>query len=198
MDLLKPRGPLSMAANFPMGRRDASRSPARRDLPYDDGSDEDTYYQDSRDSRGYGYSRGPARHSYAGYSEHGGRGYDGSRYSAAMYDNAYGDEGRDYDERENTPRSEEGQYRSRHYGSRYYESRGRDNHGRRSDSRSDSHSRSPPRYRSRSGSPPPGPGIPSDTIILEGLPPGVLADEVGSLPGVFALRLSSIAPGLHV
>jgi RNA-binding protein 5/10 len=181
-----------MTANFLMGRRDASRSPPRNELPYDDGEIEDMH-SGARGKRG-GYENGRGRYGYSGYSGRDpGNSSSDQGYDAAMYDQNY-DGGQAYNGRAYQPKDGESRYRNRHDDDGYYEpSRGRSQY----DSRSyRGRSRSPARYRSRSRSPAserPA-GSPTDTVILEGLPWDMSPEEVGSL---FASASSLLEPSHH-
>lgn len=156
---------LSDAANFPMGRRDFSRSPPRQALYEDPGRDsryrDDLYHERGNDSRRGDYreglsSRTPGIRTARNYPR------DNHDYGG-MYDEGYREEGEHrYDQHED--KMARGNPRYRHD----------DDQGSRSPSgrSSDSRSYSPTREA----------GKPSDTVILEGLSFGISASEVGTLP----------------
>ncbi|KAM5381950.1 hypothetical protein ACJZ2D_002738 [Fusarium nematophilum] len=152
---------LSLAANFPTGRRDHSRSPPKQGF-HDDPRGRDSRH---RDEAGMRYDREHDRRK--GRSAWGGASR-GQRHNPredhdyrGMYDDGHagdGDQGRD--------RYDDERYRGRR--TRY-----RDDDGLRSRSRSGSY-----RGRSRSHSSTREAGKPSDTVILEGLPFSLSSTEL--------------------
>src|SRR4051812_15664321 len=108
-----------MAANFLMGRRDYSRSPARPARRYDDDRPEDGMRYRGR-GNGRDWTRGPGH----GYSGHGGRGYSEQQYDAAMYDGDGLGDGQDSSGRNDNPYEDGGYGRSSRDRGRYsYEER---------------------------------------------------------------------------
>ncbi|KAF4979379.1 hypothetical protein FZEAL_4420 [Fusarium zealandicum] len=155
----------SWQANFPMGRRDHSRSPPRQTI-HDEARGKDSRHRDDDMRYDKDYDRRHGRHD-DGYSRRGGASR-GPRYNAqdnhdyrGMYDEGYtggGDRSSD--------RYDDETYRNG-------KARPRDDGNTRSRSPSGSH-----HNRSRSHSPTREAGKPSDTVILEGLPFSISSNEL--------------------
>ncbi|RGP67189.1 hypothetical protein FLONG3_8584 [Fusarium longipes] len=153
---------LSLIANFPMGRRDHSRSPPKQAFR-DESRGRDPRYRDDED---YDYDYRPGSYDNE-HSDRGGISRD-ARYNArdehdyrGMYDDGYvddSDRGRRHHE-EDRHRSSRGRYRDN------------DDPWSRSPSGSYHNSR-------RSNSPTREAGKPSDTVILEGLPFSISSNEL--------------------
>lgn len=161
---------LSEAANFPMGRRDQSRSPPRQDYQPDSRGTDSRQRDDDNMYNEREYEGRHGRHD-EDYSRRGGHARGGRQYPRAdhdyggMYDEGYQGEG-DY----GSAQQGDERYRNSHPQSREGDER---------KSRSPSGSQ---HNRDYSHSPTRDAGKPSDTIILEGLPFSVSASEVGTLP----------------
>ncbi|CAM1501767.1 Fc.00g037510.m01.CDS01 [Cosmosporella sp. VM-42] len=155
---------LSMAANFPMGLRDHSRSPPRQAYQTDPRGRDSRYRDDNMyDERGYDGRHGPHDEDYSG---RGGHSRVGRYYPRDDHD--YGgmyDEGQQAEDDAGRDRFEDERYRGSN--PRYQDA---DN--------PKSQSPSGAYNRSRSHSPTREAGKPSDTVILEGLPFSVSSSEL--------------------
>ncbi|QGI65826.1 hypothetical protein CEK26_009776 [Fusarium fujikuroi] len=156
---------LSLIANFPMGRRDHSRSPPKQAFR-DDPQERSSRYRDDERDHDYDYDNRSGRHA-DGNSRRGGASRE-ARYNSrdehdyrGMYDDVYVDNSNDQGQRrhEDDKRTGRGRYR--------------DGDDPRSQSPSGSY-----HNRGRSGSPTRDAGKPSDTVILEGLPFSISSNEL--------------------
>lgn len=172
-------------ANIPTGRRDYSRSPARNELSYDDHPDGDR--QRDKYDRGHGRRDFHDSHSRGRYDRDRSRDREGDSDDRSDEDYYRGrDSRRDYRYRD----EHSADYRGRGSRDRRERSYSRSRHadvGRDDDDAYDRRSagRYSPDRRSRhtrSTSPSRNAGASTDTIILEGLPRHVSADDVSGFP----------------